>query len=82
MRSLGAVSYSVYVFYGLILHTLAISINGFHPVIEMTPEKYWLVMIPVASAVVIWSTLTYRFIEKPFIRGRRRNVISAETVAP
>jgi peptidoglycan/LPS O-acetylase OafA/YrhL len=82
MRSLGTVSYSVYVFHGLILHTLAILINGFYPVIEMTPERYWLLMIPVASIVVVWSTLTYRFIEKPFIAERSHNITPAELVAP
>jgi peptidoglycan/LPS O-acetylase OafA/YrhL len=82
MRCLGAISYSLYLFHGMLLHTLVTLINRVYPISQVTPGRYWLMMIPVACIVVVWSTLTYRFIEKPFIEGRSRNITTAETVAP
>ena len=69
-RSLGAVSYSVYVFHGILLHSIMMTIHHFHPLTLLSPLEYWICIMPVAILVALWSTLSFRYIEKPFFFPR------------
>jgi peptidoglycan/LPS O-acetylase OafA/YrhL len=66
LRALGTVSYSMYVFHGLILRLFTLLIDRHSPVRTMSPLTYWIWILPISLVVVLWSTLSYRFIERPF----------------
>jgi peptidoglycan/LPS O-acetylase OafA/YrhL len=71
LRCLGAVSYSLYVFHGMILRFLTLTIDRYDPIRLMTPLHYWLWVLPISFVVVLWSTLSYQFIERPFFARRK-----------
>ena len=66
LRCLGTVSYSFYIFHGMILHFLALMVDRYQPIRLMTPLHYWLWILPISLAIVLWSTLSYQFIERSF----------------
>ena len=71
MRCLGTVSYSLYIFHGMILHLCTLMIDRYDPIRLMTPLHYWLWVLPISLVVVLWSTLSYQFIERPFFARRK-----------
>ena len=70
LRALGAVSYSLYVLHGLLLHLLASLLNHFHPIPALSPLVYWGYILLVGTIIAVCATLSYRFIEKPFFARR------------
>ncbi len=72
MRSLGQISYSVYIFHGVLLYVLSTLLNQHMPIASMTPLKYWAAVIGISIIVVAFSMLTYCFIERPFLPKRAR----------
>lgn len=69
-RILGACSYSTYVLHGVILHIGMNVANMFSPIKGATPLIFWMVIALIAPLVVVFSVLSYRFVEHPFILRR------------
>ena len=69
-RALGAVSYSLYVLHGLLLHMLVTLLNHFHPIVAMDPLAYWGYMLVAGLMITFCAILSYRFVEKPFFARR------------
>jgi peptidoglycan/LPS O-acetylase OafA/YrhL len=66
---LGHVSYSVYLAHGLLLYFLVQRALGATVVASMTPIRYWgWIVLAVTPLVVLAASLTYRFIEAPFLK--------------
>ena len=72
MRSLGQISYSVYIFHGVLLYVLSSLVNRHMAIASMTPLRYWVAVIGISLVVVAFSLLTYCFIERPFLPKRAR----------
>jgi peptidoglycan/LPS O-acetylase OafA/YrhL len=70
MRSLGQISYSVYIFHGLILFTLTTWLNRIDPIKNIPPITYWGFVWCIGAIVTCWCTLSYWFVERPFLPGR------------
>jgi len=70
LRCMGAISYSFYVFHGLLMHGLLSLLDHVRPVASMTVVAYWLWIVPVGLIATLWSALSFRFIEKPFFAKR------------
>jgi peptidoglycan/LPS O-acetylase OafA/YrhL len=70
MRCLGQISYSVYIFHGLILFALTSMVNRYAPISAMGIWSYLALIIGISLAVVLVCTFTYRFIERPFFKKR------------
>jgi peptidoglycan/LPS O-acetylase OafA/YrhL len=86
---LGHISYSVYLTHGIVLYFVVQLALGPKEVIRMGPTQYWaFIAFVVGPLVVLSSTLTYRFIEAPFLslaslrhkRARKKEAPASETV--
>ncbi|MBC8063834.1 MAG: acyltransferase [Chlorobia bacterium] len=66
-RHLGAISYSVYLLHCLFMY-LVFRTLGFGPYLaSLEPLPFWLAMALVVGGIVVICTLTYHYIERPFI---------------
>jgi peptidoglycan/LPS O-acetylase OafA/YrhL len=72
-RILGACSYSTYVLHGVILHIGMNVANMFFPIRNAAPLTFWMTIAFIAPIVVVFSVLSYRFVEHPFMLRRVRN---------
>ncbi len=65
---LGKVSYSLYVLHGVVLFAAMGFVNSRWPVASLSNGAYWSIVFVVAMAVVVVSTLSYWFVERPFLK--------------
>ncbi|MBY0369872.1 acyltransferase [bacterium] len=71
-RALGLISYSIYLFHGIVLYTVTTAVNQFYPIAEMEFSAYWLVATIAATTTVFLSAWVFRGIEYPSMqRGPR-----------
>jgi len=67
-RFLGTISYSVYLLHGIVLYAVLSTVNVLYPLVSMSPGVFWLLILVSGILVVIVSSITYRYIEYPFLR--------------
>lgn len=67
-RFLGTISYSIYLMHSIVLFAVLNSVDHFYPIMSLTPVAFWLLIAFCGVLTVAISTLTYRFIEYPFIK--------------
>jgi peptidoglycan/LPS O-acetylase OafA/YrhL len=67
-KFLGAISYSIYLLHGIVLHVVLTTVNHFYPITALNPFSYWSVILLAGILVVIASALTYQYVEFPFIQ--------------
>lgn len=79
-KFLSTISYSVYLLHGIVLYFVLNSINIFYPITSMTPIAYWFTILFAGILVIVVSTVTYRFIEHPFIQRIKPSKKLAEPV--
>lgn len=80
-KVLGTISYSTYLLHGLVLGTTFWLVGRYHPQ-PLTGGEYWLLVLFAATATVILSAMTYRWIEHPgIIKGRSKRA-SSNTAKP
>lgn len=70
LRCLGQVSYSIYIFHGLILFAITTLWNSRVDIRGEAPLTYWALIICIAVAVSLFCSLTYWYIERPFLSRR------------
>jgi peptidoglycan/LPS O-acetylase OafA/YrhL len=67
---LGAISYSMYLFHGLLLFLAFVAFkHAFGPLVSAV--DFWLLVCATGVATVVVSSITFKFIEEPFIRHMR-----------
>ena len=66
-RLLGTVSYSIYLIHCITLFVVMRSINAYLPIAGMSLVEYWSWAGCAALLAVVLSSITYRFVEHPFI---------------
>lgn len=72
MKKLGEISYSLYILHGALFSILYTKIYSKHLMLNMSPSSF--AFYVVAPLVIILAAISYRFIEKPFIRlGRSKS---------
>jgi peptidoglycan/LPS O-acetylase OafA/YrhL len=69
-RLLGTVSYSVYLLHGSILFVLLGAVDSLCAIKSMSAWQYWLVICGCGAVVAMVSSISYRFVEYPFIQSR------------
>lgn len=72
MVFLGQISYSVYLLHGLVLSASYLALDSVLHIGQLAPPLYWLYLMAVGLAVICVSTVSYRFLELPFISGRNK----------
>jgi peptidoglycan/LPS O-acetylase OafA/YrhL len=71
-RLIGGISYSIYLAHALLLHASMYWVNAVRPLIEMTGLEFWSVIAGVTIVLVAISTMTFRFVEYPWMKPARR----------
>jgi peptidoglycan/LPS O-acetylase OafA/YrhL len=66
MRALGQISYSIYIFHGILLFDLLTLWTRLQPIATMGRTSYAVLIWSVGIIVVLFSTLSYWFIERVF----------------
>lgn len=69
-RFLGTISYSVYLMHGIVLFTVLNLANAITPVANLTVWCFWGLILITALLTVLTSTITYRYIEHPFLQKK------------
>ena len=65
---LGTISYSLYLLHGSVLYVITQSVNRYVNLASLSPVTYWAIMGLIGGIVILFSSLSYRFLELPFIR--------------
>jgi peptidoglycan/LPS O-acetylase OafA/YrhL len=69
-RTLGAISYSLYLMHSFVLYLLFRAVNHFTPVASLPIPAYMGFVLLTVSIAVGLSAITYRYIEHPFLSRR------------
>lgn len=67
-KFLSTLSYSIYLLHGIVLFFVLRAINTFYPITSHSPLSYWIAVLFAAIVLVLISSVTYRYIEHPFIQ--------------
>jgi peptidoglycan/LPS O-acetylase OafA/YrhL len=70
-KLLGTVSYSIYLVHCVVLFSAVRLVGARFPVPQLAASTYWLIAGGAALLTVLVSTLTYRYVEHPFIAGKQ-----------
>lgn len=66
-KYLGTVSYSLYLLHGIGLYVGLQMLHKVKPIQTLQPIEYWLAAATIGALVILFSGLTYRFVEHPFL---------------
>ena len=72
LKVLGEISYSIYLLHGIVLYVMIDLVLGRDFVKELTVLEYWLMIFGLTPILVIICTLTFKYIEKPFINKGKK----------
>lgn len=78
LKFLGEISYSTYLLHGIILFVGLYLIIGIENLTKYTDSKYCLAIFAISPFVIIVSTITYKFIEVPFINYGKQKIINSK----
>lgn len=67
-KFLGTLSYSIYLIHGIILFGVQNTFDYFYPILSIHPAFFWLLILISGLLTIVASSITYRFIEYPFIK--------------
>ncbi len=71
-RFLGTISYSVYLMHGIILFATLNLAQTVIPIAGMGPWQYWSLILIAGILTVLASTITYKYIEHPFLIKKKK----------
>lgn len=74
LKFLGEISYSTYLLHGIILFVGLYLIVGIENLKKYTDSQYCLTIFAISPFVIIVSTITYKFIEAPFINFGKQKI--------
>jgi len=67
-KFLGTISYSLYLIHGIVLYGTLNSVDYFYPITSLSPVTFWLLITLCGFLTIFVSSLTYHYIEHPFIK--------------
>ncbi|KND49115.1 MAG: Exopolysaccharide production protein ExoZ [Parcubacteria bacterium C7867-003] len=76
-KFLGTLSYSIYLIHGIVLFGVLHLVDYWKPIVSMTAIQFWSLITLSGLLTIIVSSVTYRYIEYPFIKMIKSN--KAET---
>lgn len=81
-RSLGEITYSIYLLHGLLLFIVIRFVFGFDWAAQFTPVAYWSVIGLLVPVLLVLSTLSHQWLEMPFMRKTAEWVEYLRKIAP
>ena len=79
-KFLGTLSYSIYLVHGIVLYGVLNTYDYFLPITETSPQLFWGLIIIAGVLTVIVSSVTYRYVEYPFIKMIKNNKVETAKV--
>ncbi len=70
-KFLGTISYSIYLMHSIMLFAVFNSVDYFYPITSISPVLFWFLILISGIITIFISSLTYHYIEYPFIRRIR-----------
>ena len=67
-KFLGTISYSIYLLHGIVLFVVLNSVDYFYPINALSPITFWSLILLSGLVIISISSVTYRYIEYPFIK--------------
>lgn len=67
-KFLGTLSYSIYLIHGIVLFGVLNSVDYFKPIPTLSPVAFWLLILLTGILTIVVSSMTYRYVEYPFIK--------------
>ncbi len=67
-KSLGTLSYSIYLIHGIVLYGVLNTADYWKPIVSMSAIEFWLLITLGGLLTIVISSVTYRYIEYPFIK--------------
>lgn len=77
MMYLGKISYSVYLLHGIVLYVLVQGVAVRFHLVSFHPIVYWSLMAVVGGVVIVTASVSYRFLELPFLGKSARKQVAA-----
>jgi len=74
MMYLGKISYSVYLLHGIVLYVLVQGLAWHFHWVSLDPFAYWALMAVVGVVVILVASVSYRFLELPFLGKSAKKV--------
>jgi peptidoglycan/LPS O-acetylase OafA/YrhL len=71
-RFLGILSYSVYLLHNWVLFVVSIIVNKYTPISGLSELNYWYLGALITITTVILASVTYRFVESPYLSAKVR----------
>ncbi len=71
-RTLGEMTYSIYLLHGIILFTFIRFVIGTRAMSQLNPLTYWLCLSLISPLIILVCKLTFEFIEKPAMLSTKR----------
>lgn len=81
-QHLGAISYSLYVLHGIVLYVGVQRLGLASGLADAAPLVYWCWIAGCAVVVIILASLSYRWVEQPFLRPRTPRSSTCPDEAP
>jgi peptidoglycan/LPS O-acetylase OafA/YrhL len=72
-KFLGTLSYSIYLIHGIVLYGVLNTADYWKPVTSMTAIEFWSLITLSGLLTIVVSSVTYRYIEYPFIKMIKNN---------
>ena len=69
-KLLGVISYSLYLLQGVVMFVVIRIVDLYYPIQSMSDDVFYFVIFISGSALVLVSSITYRFVEHPFLIRR------------
>lgn len=70
-KFLGTISYSIYLLHGIVLFGILNSVDYFYPMTSVSAPIFWLLILFCGVVTIFISSITYNYIEYPFIKRIR-----------
>ncbi|TSC69993.1 MAG: acyltransferase 3 [Parcubacteria group bacterium Gr01-1014_46] len=67
-KFLGTLSYSIYLIHGIVLYGVLNTVNYWTPITSLSPLVFWSFITLSGLLTIVVSSVTYRYIEYPFIK--------------
>lgn len=74
-KFLGTLSYSIYLIHGIVLYGVLNTTDYFFPIVNTSPFQFWSLITLSGVLTVVVSSVTYRYIEYPFIKMIKNNKV-------
>ena len=79
-RTLGALSYGIYLLHGIVLYTTFMVLIGMHRAQALSPLAHWAIVLAVVPVLLLLAQACHRWIELPAMRAVGPSVCALRSI--